>query len=133
MSIFSSSNYSADARMAKAEFLAATGGVASTLTNPNIRGIGYGVKVTSGAAIAQPESPSLPGTTVAIPLPPPKMLPPLPPKPPDDRLVPGSMVFAPPAGEVNLKDFSSWWKWTPGACWKHPEGPNSTVRPGVGK
>jgi formylglycine-generating enzyme required for sulfatase activity len=49
------------------------------------------------------------------------------PKPPDERLVPGSMVFAPPAGKVNLRDFSQWWKWTPGACWKHPEGPGSNI------
>src|SRR5262249_52924666 len=20
-----------------------------------------------------------------------------------------------------------WWKWTPGACWRHPEGPDSTI------
>ena len=30
-------------------------------------------------------------------------------------------------GQVDLKDFSQWWKWTPGACWKHPEGPGSTI------
>jgi formylglycine-generating enzyme required for sulfatase activity len=49
--------------------------------------------------------------------------------PPPDKsvLVPGSLVFTPPKGEVNLKDFSQWWKWVPGANWKHPEGPDSNI------
>lgn len=54
-------------------------------------------------------------------------LPPGIPKPPADRLVPGSMVFTPTAGKVDLKDITQWWKWTPGACWKHPEGPGSGI------
>jgi sulfatase modifying factor 1 len=49
------------------------------------------------------------------------------PKPPDSKLVPGSMVFAAPKGKVDLKDFAQWWQWTPGACWKHPEGPDSGI------
>src|SRR5204863_2951946 len=56
-----------------------------------------------------------------------EQLPPGTPKPPASRLVPGSMVFAPPTGAVNLKDFSQWWRWAPGACWKHPEGPESSI------
>ncbi|MFO0926217.1 MAG: formylglycine-generating enzyme family protein [Gemmataceae bacterium] len=56
-----------------------------------------------------------------------KYLPPGTPKPAADRLVPGSMVFTPPQGEVDLKDFTQWWRWTPGACWKHPTGPNSGI------
>jgi formylglycine-generating enzyme len=56
-----------------------------------------------------------------------KQLPPGMPPPPEDKLVPGSMVFAPPAEPVDLKDFFAWWRWTPGACWKHPEGPGSTL------
>lgn len=47
------------------------------------------------------------------------------PPPPADKLVPGSLVFTPPAGPVRLDDFSQWWKWTPGASWKHPLGPGS--------
>ena len=31
------------------------------------------------------------------------------------------------AGPVNLRDYSQWWSWTPGACWKHPEGPGSSI------
>src|SRR5262245_711526 len=48
------------------------------------------------------------------------------PPPPKEKLAPGALVFTPPAGRVGLKDFSQWWKWTPGACWRHPEGPDST-------
>ncbi|MHB1559900.1 MAG: formylglycine-generating enzyme family protein [Isosphaeraceae bacterium] len=48
--------------------------------------------------------------------------------PPDpDSLVPGSLVFTPPAGEVDLRDFSQWWAWVPGANWRHPEGPSSSI------
>jgi len=44
-----------------------------------------------------------------------------------EDLVPGSLVFVPTAGPVPLNDPVQWWKWTPGACWKHPEGPGSTI------
>src|SRR6185437_9369105 len=40
-----------------------------------------------------------------------------------ERLVPGSVVFNPPAREVSLENHYLWWKWTPGASWRHPEGP----------
>src|SRR5262245_29364078 len=49
------------------------------------------------------------------------------PPPPKEKLVPGALVFTPPAGKVGLKDFSRWWKWTAGASWKHPAGPGSTI------
>src|SRR5437879_4629633 len=49
------------------------------------------------------------------------------PPPAKEKLVPGSLVFAPPSGPVSLKDFSQWWKWTPGADWRHPEGPDSGI------
>ena len=44
-----------------------------------------------------------------------------------ELLVPGSLVFTPTAGPVPLDDYSQWWKWTPGASWKHPQGPDSTI------
>jgi formylglycine-generating enzyme required for sulfatase activity len=47
-----------------------------------------------------------------------------PPKPED--LVAGSVVFVPPDHPVDL-DVSQWWKWTPGANWRHPEGPQSNL------
>jgi formylglycine-generating enzyme required for sulfatase activity len=54
-------------------------------------------------------------------------LPPGTPRPPKENLVPGSLVFTPTKGAVDLKDFSQWWKWTPGANWRHPEGPGSDL------
>lgn len=47
------------------------------------------------------------------------------PPPPPELLVPGSLVFTPPAGPVKLDDYAQWWNWTPGASWRHPEGPAS--------
>jgi sulfatase modifying factor 1 len=49
------------------------------------------------------------------------------PRPPKEKLVPGSLVFTPTKEPVSLKDFSQWWRWTPGAEWRHPEGPGSTI------
>lgn len=53
-------------------------------------------------------------------------LPPGTPDPPPEVLVPGSLVFTPPPGPVP-NHHSYWWKWVPGACWKHPEGPGSDI------
>lgn len=55
-------------------------------------------------------------------------LPPGTPKPADIDLAPGSLVFTPPAHAVNLGDYSQWWAWTPGADWKHPQGPDSSIK-----
>ena len=49
---------------------------------------------------------------------------------PDARpelLVPGSVVFRPPAGPVALDNHYAWWDWQAGASWRHPEGPGSTL------
>jgi len=54
-------------------------------------------------------------------------LPPGTPKPPDSDLQPGSAVFTPPDSPPDLRDFRGWWTWTPGANWRHPEGPGSTI------
>jgi formylglycine-generating enzyme required for sulfatase activity len=56
-----------------------------------------------------------------------KQLPPGTPKPPDDVLVPGSLVFSSPDHAVSLDDYSQWWKWTTGADWQHPKGPGSSI------
>ena len=56
-----------------------------------------------------------------------KTLPPGTPKPPDDVLVPGSLVFVPTDGPVPLDDVSQWWHWVPGASWRHPLGPKSSL------
>lgn len=42
-------------------------------------------------------------------------------------LVPGSLVFTAPSGPVPLDDYHRWWTWTPGASWRHPEGPGSDL------
>ncbi len=56
-----------------------------------------------------------------------KQLPPGTPKPPDEMLTPGSLVFTPPEHSLGLDDFSQWWTWTNGANWRHPKGPGSTI------
>ncbi len=56
-----------------------------------------------------------------------RQLPPGTPPPPKEKLVPGSLVFVPPGGRVKLDDFSQWWQWTPGASWRRPEGPRSSI------
>jgi formylglycine-generating enzyme len=57
-----------------------------------------------------------------------KQLPPGTPKPDDSVLVAGSLVFTPTSRPVPLNDLSAWWRWVPGACWCHLEGPTSNIR-----
>jgi sulfatase modifying factor 1 len=47
---------------------------------------------------------------------------------PRDKLVPGSAVFTPTAEPVPLDNHLRWWRYTPGANWKHPEGAGSGIR-----
>ena len=42
-------------------------------------------------------------------------------------LTPGSLVFFPASGPVDLRDITQWWRYTPGADWRHPAGPGSTL------
>lgn len=49
------------------------------------------------------------------------------PKPPDEMLKPGSLVFTPPEHPVDLRDYSQWWAWTTGADWRHPGGPSTSI------
>jgi formylglycine-generating enzyme required for sulfatase activity len=56
-----------------------------------------------------------------------KQLPPDTPRPPENQLVPGSLVFTPVREAVSLDDLSQWWRWVPGADWRHPEGPGSDL------
>ena len=46
---------------------------------------------------------------------------------PAENLVPGSLVFAMTPGPVDLRHLSQWWTWTPGASWRHPDGPDSSL------
>src|SRR5687767_2330828 len=42
-----------------------------------------------------------------------------------DALVPGSLVFRPSRGPVDLRDVRNWWAYVPDATWQRPEGPAS--------
>jgi formylglycine-generating enzyme required for sulfatase activity len=43
-------------------------------------------------------------------------------------LHPGSLVFTRPNGPVDMRDIHNWWRFVLGADWRHPRGPNSTVK-----
>jgi formylglycine-generating enzyme len=57
-----------------------------------------------------------------------KQVPPGTPKPPEEMLRPGSLVFHPTKGPVPLNNMAGWWEWTTGANWRHPEGPGSDLK-----
>ncbi|PRD44119.1 formylglycine-generating enzyme family protein [Sphingobacterium haloxyli] len=44
-----------------------------------------------------------------------------------NMLVPGSAVFAAPNEVKSLGNYMQWWQYIPGANWKHPEGPDSSI------
>jgi sulfatase modifying factor 1 len=51
---------------------------------------------------------------------------------PPENLVAGSIVFAPPTQPVPLRDGTGgahlrWWSYVPGASWRHPGGPDSSI------
>ncbi len=46
---------------------------------------------------------------------------------PPEMLVPGSAVFTPPPAPVPLDNYLRWWRYVPGASWRHPEGPGSAL------
>jgi formylglycine-generating enzyme required for sulfatase activity len=54
-------------------------------------------------------------------------VPPGTPKPPESALVPGGMVFVGTDRPVALNDYSQWWAYVPGANWRHPQGPDSSI------
>ncbi len=54
-------------------------------------------------------------------------MPPGTPAPDPKLLVPGALVFTPSDRAVPLDNLSQWWRWTPGANWQHPEGPDSDL------
>ncbi len=47
---------------------------------------------------------------------------------PPEELVPGAAVFHKTSGPVDLRDWSAWWEYVPGASWRFPEGPGSSIR-----
>jgi len=46
----------------------------------------------------------------------------------EEDLVTGSVVFTPTPSAVNLNNFLQWWRYEPGADWRHPDGPQSTIK-----
>ncbi|MFN7292440.1 MAG: formylglycine-generating enzyme family protein [Pirellula sp.] len=45
----------------------------------------------------------------------------------EENLVTGSIVFSPTQSAVSLDDYLNWWSYVPGADWKHPLGPQSSI------
>lgn len=46
---------------------------------------------------------------------------------PEDKLVPGSIVFKPRPETTSLDDHFQWWEYVAGANWRQPEGTGSTI------
>ena len=44
------------------------------------------------------------------------------------QLQPASIVFVAPRQPVPLDDIHRWWRYVPGANWRHPEGPGSSIK-----
>ena len=49
-----------------------------------------------------------------------------------EMLVPASVVFKKPDRRVRLSDHYQWWVYVPGADWRHPYGPDSSIE-GLGR
>ena len=47
---------------------------------------------------------------------------------PPENLVAGSVVFTPPDHSVKLNNHFQWWNYVKGASWRHPEGPQSSIK-----
>jgi len=60
-----------------------------------------------------------------------RQVPPGTPKPAEEMLRPGALVFTPPEperlGSLRRDEPGGWWRWVPGASWRHPEGPGSDL------
>lgn len=54
-------------------------------------------------------------------------VPPGTPPPSAELLVAASLVFKPTQARVSLNNHFIWWEWKPGANWKHPQGPESSI------
>ncbi|MBX6313325.1 MAG: formylglycine-generating enzyme family protein [Isosphaeraceae bacterium] len=46
---------------------------------------------------------------------------------PTEQLKPSGIVFSPPSQPVPLDNHLQWWRMVPGADWRHPEGPESSI------
>ena len=45
-----------------------------------------------------------------------------------ERMVPASSVFVRPRHRVDMRNPYDWWRWVPGANWRHPRGPQSSLK-----
>jgi formylglycine-generating enzyme len=45
-----------------------------------------------------------------------------------ELLVPASTVFSQPRQRVDLRNQYNWWSYVPGANWRHPQGPGSSIK-----
>jgi sulfatase modifying factor 1 len=45
-----------------------------------------------------------------------------------ERMVPASSVFVRPRQRVDMGNPYDWWHWVPGASWRHPRGPQSSLK-----
>lgn len=46
----------------------------------------------------------------------------------EEDLITGSVIFTPTPTAVNLNNFLQWWSYVGGADWKHPLGPQSSIK-----
>jgi formylglycine-generating enzyme len=46
---------------------------------------------------------------------------------PPEELEPGALAFASTPGPVDLSNWRQWWRWSVGADWRHPFGPESSI------
>lgn len=56
-----------------------------------------------------------------------KQLPPGTPKPPDEDLLPGSLVFNYAEKKASKDNLANWWSYVKGANWRQPKGPGSSI------
>ncbi len=47
---------------------------------------------------------------------------------PEEKLVPGSVVYTPAHRQISLENHYDWWRYVPGANWRHPDGPGSNLK-----
>lgn len=50
-----------------------------------------------------------------------------------EMLVPGSIVFRKPPHRVDLSNHFNWWTYAPGASWRRPLGPGSSLKKGMAR
>ncbi|WP_296317004.1 formylglycine-generating enzyme family protein [Winogradskyella sp. UBA3174] len=57
-----------------------------------------------------------------------KQLPPSTPKPPEENLLPASLLFSYAPKGASKENLGNWWTLQPEVSWRHPEGPGSSIK-----